>query len=117
MATLDMPALCTAKLPCTAARTPDDRFLYRLGHNHRHECAHESCEAKRWVSHDNNASCRRFAEVGLFEHTTCLAYVQGTDLQLRLAMTLTLQDVLPGKCPRRALAPMREPFSGYPFLR
>ena len=42
--------------------------------------------------------------------------MQGTTLQLPLAMTLKLQDLLASNCPQRALALMREAFPGDPLV-
>ena len=94
----------------------DGRFVSKPGHNCRYDCAHEGCETKRCVYHDNQAGCCRVREVGLCEHNTRSAYMQSTALHLPLAMTLKLQDLLGGKCPRRALALMREAFPGDPLV-
>ena len=58
----------------------------------------------------------RVREVGFREHTTRSAYMQGKTLHLPLAMTLKLQDLLAGDCPRWALALMREACPGDPLV-
>ena len=96
------------KIAHTAARTFDGNFVSRRGHNCLDGCAHESCATKRWVYKDNNASCWRIREIGLGEHTTCSACMQGTAPHLPLAKTLKLQYLLASNCHQRALALMQE---------
>ena len=98
-ATLDRQVFRTAKLASTAARTIGGRFVSKPGHNRRYDCAHQGCETKRWVYHDNYAGCWRVREVGICQHNSRSAYMQGTTLHLPLAMTLKLQDLLAGNCP------------------
>ena len=114
--TSDRQAFRTAKLTSTAARTFHGCFVSKPGHNRRYDCAHENCETKRWVYYDNDASCWRAREVGFREHITRSAYMQSTTLHSPLAMTLKLQDLLDGNCPRRALALMWEAFPGDPLV-
>ena len=111
-ATLDSQAFSTKKFASTAARSIDGRFVSKPGHNRRHECAQQGCGTQRWVYHDDDAGCWRVKEVGICEHNTRSAYMQGTALHLPLAMTLKLQDLLAGNCPQRAQALMREAFPG-----
>ena len=57
-----------------------------------------------------------WSKVGIYEHATHSAYMQGTALHLPLAITLKLQDLLAGNCLQRALALMREAFPGDPLV-
>ena len=115
-ATLDGQAFRMAKLASTAARTIDGRFVSKLGHNCCYDCAQQGCGTQQWVYYDHDASYWRVRKVGICEHNTRSAYMQGTALHLPLAMTLKLQDLLGGNCPQRALALMREAFTGDPLV-
>ena len=115
-ATFHRQAFRTAKLASTAARTIDGRFVSKPGHNRRYDCAHQGCETKQWVYHDNDAGCWRVREVGICEHNTRSAYMQDTALLLPLVMTPRLQDLLAGNCPQRAFALMRRAFPGDPLV-
>ena len=115
-ATLDRQAFRTAKVANTAARTINGRFVSEPGHNRRYDCAQQGWVTQQWVYHDHDAGCWRVGDVGICEHNTRSAYMQGTAPHLPLAMTLKLQDLLGGNCPQRALGLMREPFPGDPLV-
>ena len=84
--------------------------MSKPGHNRRYECAQQGCGTQRWVYHDNDAGCWRVKGVGICEHNTRSAYMQGTALHLPLPMMPKLQVLPDGNCPERALALMREVF-------
>ena len=111
-ASLDRQAFPTKKLASTAARTIYGRFMSILRHNCRCQCAEQGCGTQRWVYHEQDAGCWRVKELGICEHNTRSAYMQGTALHLPLPMTLKLQDFVAGNCSQRALALMREAFPG-----
>ena len=91
-------------LSCAVMLTMSERDVSR------YECAEQGCGTQRWVYHDHDSGCWRVKEVGICEHNTRSAYMQGTALPLPLPMTLKLQDLLAGNCPQRALALMWEAF-------
>ena len=76
-AILDRQAFRTANIANTTTRIIDGCFVSKPGHNCRYDCAHEGCETKRWVYQDNHVGCGRVREVGICEHTTGSAYMQG----------------------------------------